>query len=307
MKYVKKHARFAAVLIVLLVILVVANGEFSSLSVALDSKQAQAKTLFTNNYRALFADAVKFKGEPATVQGRYIQDKTQAVHQVSQARNEKLRFEYAREFTLSAVGETANVGDQVDHFQRLLLDMKRELGYQRYFAKDVEDKKAFGFLVPEDKKDVKSEDVARYLKMLDIVRVVCKSIEHNGVDQLRELDFRAVDDQLDKRGVPTKPVAQGQQPFMSGTGLRIRIRATEQALYSFLLDMQRPVKGERKNAYLAVEEFKFEKPDLLQPQDSLIDASILLVAYDINEESSYPADEKAQQQQQQANQPRRFR
>ena len=72
MKHVKKHARFAAVLIVLLVILIVASGEFSDLSLSLDSKQAQARTLFTTNYRALFGDAVKFKGELAILQGRRI-------------------------------------------------------------------------------------------------------------------------------------------------------------------------------------------------------------------------------------------
>ncbi|MCC7507914.1 MAG: hypothetical protein IT464_00895 [Planctomycetes bacterium] len=307
MKHVKKHARFAAVLIVLLVILIVASGEFSDLSLSLDSKQAQARTLFTTNYRALFSDAVKFKGEPATMQGRRIQDRTQAINQVSTARNERLAFVYAPDYTLAVLPENANEGDQFQHFTQLMLDLKRQLGYQRYFTQDVNARKAFGFQVPEDRADIKSSDVERFLKMLDIVRCVAGSVERSKVTELNELDFRAVDDQLDKRGVPTKPAAANEQPFMSGTALRMKIRATEESLYNFMIDLQRPVKGDMKNRYLAIEDFKFEKADLLQPQDNLIDASLTVVAYQINEQSTYPADDSAKKQEQQTNQPRRFR
>ncbi len=307
MKHVKKHARFAAVLIVLLVILIVASGEFSDLSLSLDSKQAQARTLFTTNYRALFGDAVKFKGEPATLQGRRIQDRTQTINQVSTARNERLAFVYAPDYTLAVLPENANEGDQFQHFTQLMLDLKRQLGYQRYFTQDVNARKAFGFQVPEDRADIKSSDVERFLKMLDIVRCVAGSVERSKVAELNELDFRAVDDQLDKRGVPTKPAGVGEPPFMSGTALRVKIRATEEALYNFMIDLQRPVKGEMKNRYLAIEDFKFEKPDLLQPQDNLIFASLTVVAFQVNEQSTYPADESAKKQEQQTNQPRRFR
>jgi hypothetical protein len=303
MKLLKQHARFLIVLVVLLVILFIADGQFSEISQSIDQRHSQARSLYQANYRALFSDSSKFGGEPATLHGRRIQDKTQTATQVAGARAERMEFETAPEFALSALPEDASVDDQFAYFQRLDLDLQRELGFQRYFAIDVRSARAFGFERPAGDRDYSSADVARYLRMLDIARTVAHSADRTGVARLRSLEFRAVNDTLAARGVATR----GEPPYLSGEGLVLTLQATEEALYNFLLELQRPMKGELNHRYLAVESFKLEKADLLQPADNLISATLTVVAYRINEESSYPAAETAPQQQQTITQPRRFR
>jgi hypothetical protein len=306
--FLLKHARFIVVLIVMLVILVIANGEFSDLEVSIEQKRAQARSLFQANYRALFSDAVKFDGEPATMQGRRIQDQTQNITQVAQARAQKMVFETAPEYTLGVLPENASTDDQFAKiYQRRDRELQRELGFQRYFAIDVSDPKAFGFTRPDGGGNYSSADIAGYLRKLDIVRTVTQSVDRTGVAQINSLQFTPVDETLSSRGVPTKAALAGERPYLSGEGLVIKLRATELALYNFMLDLQRPGKGELKHRYLSVEKFKFEKPDLLAPNDNLIDVTMTVVAWRVNEDSSYPVDESAQQQQQATNQPRRFR
>lgn len=303
MKLLKQHARFLIVLVVLLVILMIANGQFNDLSRTIEQRHGQARSLYQANYRALFADAARFGGEPATLQGRRIQDKTQAATQIAGARGERMTFETTPEYSLTALSDDASTDDQFAYFQRMDLDLQRELGFQRYFAIDVRSSRAFGFERPAGDRNYSSRDVARYLRMLDIARTVAHSADRTGVARLQSLEFRAVNDALAARGV----AAKGESPYISGEGLLLSVRATEESLYNFLLELQRPMKGELNNRYLAVESFKFEKADLLEPADNLVSATLTIVAYRVNEESSYPAEEAAQQQQQTIAQPRRFR
>jgi hypothetical protein len=294
MDFLKKHGRFIAVTLVLVVVLWLANDELGGISENLDQKQTTAKSLLTQNYRALFADAAKFDGEPATTEGRKIQDRTQVVEAIGAERNVRMQFETAPEFTPAAKGENVATDDLLAYYKEKKIEVQRELGYQRYFKPDVREDGAFGFREAKtDKPD--REEIIAYLRYLDIVRTVAWSVEQAGVQQLNELEFNnGVNDKLRQRGVPTNPQVAGEPPFMTGLALEIQVEATEEALYNFMIELQTPEKNQLRNRYLAVESFEFLKEDLLEPQDSLIDATITVIAYRVNEESSYPRDEAAE-------------
>ena len=308
MKWLKSNVRFLVVAVVLIALLVFANGEFSGIAQNLDSKQSAAKTLLTSNYKALFSDAKKFDGDPATVKGRKMQDKTQYTNAVTALVNERMVFQSDPAYTVDSLppGTTA---DEMINFLRneKKPELQRELGFQRYFGPDVRDDSAFGFKLPAQAALTEAQ-VRDYLRKLDIVRCVAHCVERTGVQRLNKLDFKAINEDLHTRGVPTHAVVAGEQPYFQGEGLEIQVSATEAALYDLLIELQNPEKEGLANRYLAVEEFKFEKPDLLDPQDALITARITLVAYKVNPESTYPPDESQKAQQQStAGQPRKFR
>ncbi|MCA8914223.1 MAG: hypothetical protein KDB90_02335 [Planctomycetes bacterium] len=308
MKWLKANIRFLVVAVVLIALLVLANGEFGDIAKSLDAKQNQAKTMLTANYRALFTDAAKFNGDPATVEGRKMQDRTQVTNALTTLVNERMTFETDPAYTLDSLPQGTSVDEMINFLRNEKKpELQRELGFQRYFGPDVRDDSAFGFKLPAQA-TLTEDQVRDYLRKLDMVRCVAHCVERTGVQRLDKLDFKAINEDLNTRGVPTHASATGEQPYFSGEGLEIRVSATEEALYDLLIELQNPDKEGLHNRYLSVETFKFEKPDLLDPQDALITAKITLVAYRVNPESSYPPDESQKAvQQSNARAPRPFR
>lgn len=306
MKLLKTHARFLIVMVVLIVVLVLANGEFTGIKEDLDSKQTQAKSLLQKNYTALFRDAKNFEGDPATIKGRRMQDKTQVTSALTGIVNERMAFETDPAYTVEVLGTTA-VDDMVNYLRNVKkLELQRELGFQRYFGPDVREDDAFGFKIPDG--NLTEAQVRDYLRKLDIVRAIASSVETSRVQLLVKLQFVAVNEELSARGVPTKPAAAGEQPYLNGEGVTLTVRATEEQLYNLLIELQNPMKNGRQGRYLAVEKFEFEKPDLLEPKDALIAAKITVVAYRVYPESTYPPDESQKAvQQTTAGAPRKFR
>jgi hypothetical protein len=246
------------------------------------------QSLLAASYRSLFEDARNFNGEPATIHGRRLQDATRATRLLSEARNAKLAFETARRYRLDDQPEDRSVADLFSLYRAQELELRRDLSFRRWFTRDAVAPDALGFTPPTDEQAQTRAQVAAMLRRLDLWRAVAASIEAAGVARLDRLQFQQVNDQLAARGVPTRASGPDEAPFFSGEGLHIEVRATEEALYNLLIEMQRPVKGELRNRALVVEAFSLEKPDLLDAQDLLIHASVLAVAYRVNEESSYP-------------------
>jgi hypothetical protein len=297
MKLLKAHGRFLIVLVVLVVILFIANGRFEDQGERIKRSETQARTLLTTNYRALYQDAVKFDGEPATIVGRRIQHDIQNETHVGDARTRMMAFETAPEYTIEEAER--HFGSETDelfsYFQRKHLDLVRELGFKRYFIGDAGQRGAFGFNIPDGGERHTRQEIADYLRNLDIVRTVAMAVERTEVQRLTGLQFineRGMESRLGPRGVPVTPAAAGEDPFMSARGLEIQVEASEEALYNFLIDLQRPMKDGLLNRYFAVETFEFEKPDLLNPRTDLINAKILIAIYRVNEESSFPAREE---------------
>jgi len=305
MKLVRKHARFGAVMIVLIVVLWIASGELSGIAETIEARQGTAKATLSTNYRALFADAIKFKGDPATIQGRRIQERTAETGAITTLQLERMVFETDPAFTVDALNTTA-VDEMGNYLRNQKKDeMQREFSYKRYFQRDVTSDTAFGFAIPPDK--LTREQVVEYLRKLDIVRTACYCVENAGVEALTELRFVAVDENMRLRGVPTARTQPEEAPFMSGEGLYFEVLGTEQALYNLLVGLQVPEKGGLRNRYFSVESFTFEKPDLLNPKDQLIEARLTIVAWRVNPDSSYPPDESQKASQQgTAGQPRKF-
>jgi hypothetical protein len=279
-------------MIVLVVVLWLANDALTGFAEDIEKKQGAAKSSLTTNYGALFRDAAKFNGDPATVQGRKIQDKTLETNAYTEMHTERMVFETDPAYTVDSLASKAR--DEMVNYLRNVkkIQLQRELGYARYFGPDVAEPDAFGFKIP-DGDGLTEADVRDYLRKLDIVRSVCYSVERSGVRTLVKLNFISIDETVRQRGVPTAPAVQGEPAFFSGQGLEINVLATETALYNFLIDLQNPEKDGLRNRYLSVESFKFEKPDLLDPKDQLITARITVIAWRVNPESSYPPDENA--------------
>ncbi|MBZ0135451.1 MAG: hypothetical protein K8I27_03630 [Planctomycetes bacterium] len=290
MKILKTHARFIIVTIVLVVVLYIAHGELSDISEGLDAKRTQAKTLLSKNYRALYADAGKYNGSPATVHGRKLQDKTMVANAVTEEVNDRMGFETSPAFTLDDIAGRGTA-EHVARWQERQLEVQQEFQFQRYFGPSVRDDKAFGF-APQTE-NLTTVQVKDYLRKLDIARGVAKCVERAGVQQLNKLDFKSVSEELFQRGVPTRASAQGEEPYFTGEGLEIRVQGDEQSLYNFLIELQSPEKEGLRRRYLAVEKFELTKPDLLNPQDNLITATITVIAYRVNPESTYPPDKDA--------------
>lgn len=290
-RLLKKHARFLIVLVVLLGVLIFANGQMSSLAKGLEATQTSAKSLLSRNYRALFADARKYNGEPATVEGRKLQDKARSTAAVSEGRNEKMSFVTSPEFTTASLPASANTGEYQQLYRSRHLEVQQELGFKRYFVPDVRENGAFGYNEPSNASAIDQKLVTDFLRKLDIVRTVAYSVERTGVQRLLKLQFVNVSQELIARKVPAQPLGT-EPPFMTGEGLEFDVQGTEQSIYNLLLDLQRPEKGDQRNRYLSIESFTLEKPDLLQPKDALLTARIRVVAWVVNEQSTWP-EEKA--------------
>lgn len=301
MDFLKKHARFLVVLVVLLVLLWFANSELADSSRRVDAARAKAKGLLTQNYGALFKDARLYNGEPAVVEGRKIQDRTQNLQQIEKGRNVMLAFETDPAFT---VAPDASDDDKVQAFRTKILEMQRELAFKRYFVPDAREDGAFGFKTDK----ATGAQVPEFLRKLDIVRTVSLAVGRNNVARLNKLAFKPLDKDLDARRVPTVASAAGEEPYFATDGLEFEVQGTEQAIYNLMLDLQRPMKGDSRQRFLAVERFKLEKPDLLEPTDNLVTATLTIAAYRVNEASSYPVDKTAPEQPQGGtSRPRTFR
>ena len=297
MNILKTHARFIIVTVVLVVVLYIANSELGDIADNLDSKRTQAKSLLSKNYRALYADAAKYDGNPATIHGRKLQDKTMVANAVTEVVNDRMAFETSPSYTIDDIANRGTA-EHVARWQEKELETQQEFQYLRYFGPSVRDDDAFGFK-PKAADKLTTGEVIDYLRKLDVARTVAKCVERADVQTLEKLDFTdeaAMNQILSTRGVPTKATAQGEKPYFSGLGLEIRVRAHEEALYNFLIELQSPEKDGLRNRYLAVEKFEFEKPDLLNPEDNLIDATITVIAYRVNPDSTYPPDENAASQ-----------
>lgn len=304
MDFLKKHARFLVVLVVLMVLLYFANGELADASRRVEASRNSAKSLLSANYTALFKDARAYNGEPAVVEGRKIQDRTQNLQQVESARNQMLGFETDPQYTLAALGADAGDDDKVQYYRNKAAQLSRELAFKRYFRPEGDT--ALGFKAGEEK--IAAARVPELLRKLDIVAAVSASVDRCGVTWLNRLTFKVVDRDLQARNLPATASAEGEAPYLQPEGLEVEVQASEEALYNFLTDLQRPMKGDSRTRYLAVERFKLEKPDLLDPTDNLVTAMILVVAYKVNEASSYPVDRSGPEtQQSKVGQPRSFR
>jgi hypothetical protein len=307
MNLVRKHARFGAVMIVLVVVLWLANDQLSGISDDLDKKQGTARASLTANYNALFTDAANFDGEPATIHGREIQDKTLETNAYTDMHAERMVFETEAAYTVDAL-PTGALDEMVNYLRNVKkIELQRELGFQRYFGPNIGDDDAFGFKIPTTDK-LTEENVRDYLRKLDIVRTVCHSVDRTGVTTLVELKFVSINEAAGRRGVPTTPSMPGEPPFFVGEGLEIRVQATEEALYNFMIDLQNPEKDGMRGRYFSIETFVFEKPDLLEAKDQVVTAKVTIAAWRVNPESSYPPDESQKAAQQSATgQPRKFR
>jgi hypothetical protein len=290
MKILKTHARFLVVMVVLAVVLYIANSELGSIRDNLESKRTQATSLLSKNYRALYADAAKYNGNPATLHGRALQDKTMHANAVTELVNERMSFDTAPACTLDDIADRGTA-EHVARWQARELELQQELQYQRYFGPSVRDDRAFGF--NPQRTDLTTEQVRDYLRKLDIVRAVTGCVERAGVPLLERLEFKALNEELFGRGVPTRASARDEQPYFTGDGLEIIVQAPEEALYNLLIELQNPEKDGLRNRYLAVEKFTFNKPDLLNPKDNRITARVTVVAYRVNPASTYPPDESA--------------
>lgn len=313
MDFLKKHARFLIVLVVLMVLLFFANSELADSARRIDASRNSAKSLLTQNYNALFKDAKQFNGEPAVVEGRKIQDRTQNLQQVEAGRNLMLGFETDPVFTLAGLPGDAGDDDKVQYYRNKASEVQRELAFKRYFRPEGDT--ALGFKI--DDKNINAGMVPAMLRRLDIVRTLSSSVGRTGVTWINKLAFKpAARDTLAARKLPAKDapadpakLAKDEQPeYFEADCIEIEVQASEESLYNFMVDLQRPMKGDQRTRYLAIEKFKFEKPDLLDPADNLITATILVVAYKVNESSPYPVDRSGPEtQQSKAGQPRSFR
>lgn len=314
MDFLKKHARFLIVMVVLMVLLYFANSELADSSRRIETARNSAKSLLTQNYTALFKDAKAYGGEPAVVEGRKIQDRTQNLQQIEAGRNAVMTFETDPVYTLAALPEGAGDDDKVQYYRNKAAELQRELAFKRYFQ--AKGDTALGFKANDDK-TITAATVPSMLRKLDIVRTVAYSVERSGVPWLNNLAFRTAGREViaarkvpatDAAMDPSKVAKDGEAAYFEVDCLEISVQASEEALYNFLVDLQRPMKGDSRTRYLAVEKFKFEKPDLLDPADNLITATILVVAYRVNPDSPYPVDRSATgPQQPRVGAPRSFR
>lgn len=305
MDFLKKHARFLIVLVVLAVLLYFANGQLKDYNARVEAARTKARVLLSANYEALFRDAGKY-GEPATVQGRKVQDRTQVLQQTETGRNELMAFVTDPEFTLASLPEGSREDDHVNYYLSRVLGLQREFSLRQYFVPDAYSQGALGF--DATRKGMPAADVPGNLRRLDIARATVDSCGRSGVLRVLRLKFVEITNELNSRGVPVTPAAEGEQPYFAAQGLEIEVRARETALYNLLAELQRPTKGQVRGRYLSIEKFRMEKPDLMDPADDLVHATLTVAAWHVNEQSSFPRDKGATDQPQSSTRaPRPFR
>ncbi|MHC4840900.1 MAG: hypothetical protein ACYTDT_08100 [Planctomycetota bacterium] len=309
MNILKKHGKFIGILVVLIGLLWFANGEIADMSKSVDDRRNSAKNLLGSNLKRLFTDAKASNGEPATVANRKIQDATQAKKQTSRQRNQRISFDTTPMYTLASLGD--NPKDRaVGYYRERDLALRDKLQYLRYITiPNIRDNRALGFSEPKD--EMTQKQVEDFLRKMDIVECVVESAGRSKIQRLEGLEFVGTkSDEMYAAGIPAKQMAGEVNPFISGEALKVTINATEESLYNFMLDLQRPDKSGRPNRYLAIWDFTLEKPDLLRPMDNLISAVVTVVALRIDESSSYPKDNSKQADNTNTNSgtgPRRFR
>lgn len=315
MNVLKKHWRFLATLVVLAVLLVFGYGEVGAKGKQVDTVAKSVQSKMAGHYRDLFKDAETYDGRPATSQGLSLAAQMQYVQDIEKRRNSQLRWETDSQYTLAARPPESSNEDLIVYFQEKQKQLQRDLGYQPNvsFSTDAPDALGFTPKAPDKTdRDVTADNLAR----LDMVRVVAASSLRAGVQSLRKLRF--VDggtgvQALAARGLPVrgagKDAAGKENPaYLKPRLLEVTVRGSEEALYNFLVDLQRPVKGDLRNRYLAIEGLVLDKPDVLSPSDDLISGVITVAAYSIHEEAPLPGLVKSSKGEEgAAGQPRRFR
>ncbi|MDC1142203.1 hypothetical protein OAU50_03860 [Planctomycetota bacterium] len=298
MNALKKHGKFIGFVVVLIGLLWFADGEIDVMSKSVEARRQSAKNLLGRNLKKLFTDAKASNGEPATVANRRILDVTQTKKQTSRERNQRISFETTPTYTLASLGGNAKEG-AVGYYRERDLALRSKLQYLRYITiPNIRDNNALGFSEPT-KGEMTPEQVKDLLRKMDIVECVVESAGRSKVQRLDKFKFgNSKSDDMFAAGIPAKPLAGESKAFIEGDVLEVTINATEEALYNFMIDLQRPEKSGRPNRYLSVWEFKLEKQDLLSPVDNYINAVITIVALKVDENSSYPADEAKQAVQQ---------
>ncbi len=297
MIFLKTHARFLIALLVLVTLVGYGYSSVGEMSDTVARKQNTLTSSLKTHYKRIFDDAKNSGGNPANVQAMVVGEKIQRTQELEERRNALLTFRPDPRFTLDSVIAKAGPegpvdADKVNYFYAVRLDLKRELTRARYFKPDLDKPKALGFDPPAE--GVKAEQVAEFLLKMDIVREVCHCVERSGVQVLETLSF---DDGkgaegLALRGLPSRSPSKDQPPYLEVRALTVTLRGTERAIYNFLIELQRPVKGDLRERYLAVENFELGKPDLLDPADDLVTARILTMAYRTNKDSVVPGGKK---------------
>ena len=291
MNHLKKHGKFIAILIVLIGLLWFADGEIGLMSQSVDNKQKQAQNLLKRNLNKLFTDAKASNGEPATVANRRIQDETQGTQQTSRQRNNRISFDTSPIYTLASLEDKAAT-EGVGYYRERQMALLSKFQYLRFVTiPDLRDESAFGLSEPDPMTQSVVED---FLRKMDIIECVAESAGRSDIKRLERFQFpTGIMDKFSISGIPSKPMGGDTKPFVSGIALEVTVEATEKALYNFMIDLQNPNKAGRPNRYLAVWEFTFEKPDLLNPVDDFISATIVVVALTVDESSGFPFDEEA--------------
>lgn len=291
MNFLKTNGKFIGFVFVLVGLLSYANGEIADMEKSVTNQRQRAKNLLGRNLKKLFTDAKDSNGEPATVANRRIQDNTQVLMQTSRKRNQRISFDTSPIYTLASLGDNAQ--DRAEgYYREREVALRAKMQYLRYITiPNIRDKRAFGFEEPQTSTGMTTQQVEGLLRKMDIVETVAESAGRSNIQRLEKFDFTTgISGAMQARGVPSKQLAGDDAPFIKGESLKVTVYTTEDTLYNFLIELQRPNKGGRPNRYFAIWEFNIQKPDLLKPVDNLIMAEITIVALQINESSSYPLD-----------------
>lgn len=290
MNFLKLHARFLVALVLLMGLVGFGYSQVNEMADNVARKQTSLTSSLKTHYKRIFDDAKSAGGNPANVQGLVLGEKTQRVQELEERRNSLLTFRPDPAFTLAAVKggpEGVSDADKVNYFYAVRLDLKKKLVRARYFKPDLDADNALGFSTP--KEGVKAEQVAEFLFKMDMAREVARCVERSGTQVLESLKFedaRGIE-LLAQRGLPVQKV-QSEAPYLEARTLNFNVRGTERAIYNLLIELQRPVKGDLRERYLAVENFTLSKPDLLDPADDLVSASFMVVAYRVNKDGAVP-------------------
>ncbi len=294
----KKHGRFIVALIVLVILVGWGLSAVGEMADTVGKKQQSLTGAIKTHYTRIFADAKASEGNPANVQALIVGERTLKTQELEEKRNALMQFRPDTRFTLASVEQKGgNDADKIDYFTNTMFsEVKAELQRARYFKPKFEDPSPLGFSV--ESAAIKAETVKELLYKLDIAYEICHCVERSSVQTLDKLAF---DDgfaaKLAARGLPTtKGPAIGSEPaappYLEARAVTVSVRGNERAIYNLLIELQRPVKGELRDRYLAVESFNFSRPDLYEPADDLVTATITVVAYKINADGWVPGGKK---------------
>lgn len=298
MNLLKKHGRFIVALVVLVILVGWGLSAVGEMADTINKKQQSLTGAVKTHYTRIFTDAKASEGNPANVQALIIGEKTLKTQELEEKRNALMQFRPDARFTLESVEQKGgNDADKIDYFtNRMYSSARAEMERAPYFNAKFDQPAPFGFSV--EASAIKAETVKELLYKLDIALEICHCVERANV---RSIDKFAFDDgfaaKLAARGLPTtKGPAIGNEPaappYLEARAVTVNVRGNERAIYNLLIELQRPVKGELRDRYLAIESFTFSKPDLYEPADDLITASITVVAYKINADGWVPGGKK---------------